>query len=77
VGDDGGAMVNGGSYDGTIDLADLDPWTFTANAADSIILRLGSVGFNGQFFLYGPDGTLDFHRQCRRQHHIAVGLRWI
>ena len=58
VGDDGGSMVNGGNYDGTIDLADVDPWTFTASTGDNIVLRLGSSGFNGQLLLYGPDGAL-------------------
>ena len=57
-GDDGGAMANGGNYSGTITLGDLDLWTFTANGGDSIILRLGTTGFNGKLQLYGPNGAL-------------------
>jgi hypothetical protein len=56
--DEGGAMVNGGNYDGTIDLGDLDPWTFTANAGDTIVLREGTTNFSPRLNLYGPSGSL-------------------
>ncbi len=58
AGDEGGAMTNGGNYDGTITLADLDMFTFTANAGDSINLRLGTTNFSGRLQLYGPNGAL-------------------
>jgi hypothetical protein len=57
-GDEGGPMTNGGNYSGTITLGDLDLWTFTANAGDNIVLRLGSTGFEGNLDLYGPNGAL-------------------
>jgi hypothetical protein len=36
----------------------LDLWTFTANAGDSIQLRLGTTSFLGKLQLYGPTGAL-------------------
>ncbi len=57
-GDEGGSMTNGGNYAGTITLGDLDLWSFTANAGDNIVLRLGTVGFDGNLNLYGPNGVL-------------------
>jgi hypothetical protein len=57
-GDEGGPMTNGGNYSGTLSLGDLDMWTFTANAGDSVVLRLGSSSFEGNLRLYGPDGAL-------------------
>jgi len=33
-------------------------WSFTANAGDNIVLRLGSSGFQGNLRLYGPNGAL-------------------
>src|ERR1022692_2219594 len=58
AGDQGGAMTNGGNYTGTITLGDLDMFTFTANAGDSINLRLGTTNFVGNLQLYGPNGAL-------------------
>jgi len=58
AGDEGGAMTNGGNYDGTNTLADLDMYTFTANKGDSINLRLGTTNFVGKLQLYGPSGAL-------------------
>ena len=58
AGDEGGAMTNGGNYDGTITLGDLDMFTFTANTGDSINLRLGTTNFAGRLQLYGPNGAL-------------------
>ena len=56
-GDEGGALMNGGNYPGTNSLGDIDMWTFTANAGDSINLRLGTTGYNGRLELYGPNGA--------------------
>ncbi len=58
AGDEGGPMTNGGNYDGTITLGDLDIFTFTANAGDNINLRLGTTNFSGRLQLYGPGGVL-------------------
>ena len=58
AGDEGGPMTNGGNYAGTNTLGDLDMWTFTANAGDSINLRMGATGFDGYLRLYGPNGAL-------------------
>ena len=57
-GEEGGPMTNGGNYAGTLSLGDLDMWSFTANAGDNIVLRLGSSGFEGNLDLYGPNGAL-------------------
>ena len=57
-GDEGGPMTNGGNYSGTNSLGDLDIWSFTANAGNNIVLRLGTTGFNGNLSLYGPTGAL-------------------
>ena len=57
-GDDGGPISNGGAYNGTIDLGDLDEWTFTAKAGDYVTIQFGSTNFYGQISLVGPDGAL-------------------
>ena len=57
-GDQGGPMTNGGAYPGTITLGDQQMWTFTANAGDSISVRLGTTNFYGRLQLYGPNGAL-------------------
>ena len=51
-------MTNGGNHAGTNSLGDLDMWSFTANARDNIVLRLGATGFTGNLNLYGPNGAL-------------------
>ena len=58
VGEEGGPMATGGNYGGTLTLGDQDMWSFTANAGDNIVLRLGSSGFQGNLNLYGPNGAL-------------------
>ena len=50
-------LANGGANDGTLALAALDRWTFTANAGDNITVRFGSTDFQGRMELFGPDGT--------------------
>ena len=54
----GGALTNGGNYAGTNNLGGLSLWSVSANAGDNIVLRLGTVGFNGELSLYGPNGAL-------------------
>jgi hypothetical protein len=60
-GDHGGAMTNGANHPGTIHRADLDQWTFTANAGDAISLSIGEVGTNTPFWpwirLRAPNGA--------------------
>src|SRR5439155_51728 len=62
VGDEGGALTNGGNHDGTIQLGDLDQWSFSANAGDRVVLRIGALSttntFNPWLRVYGPDGVL-------------------
>jgi hypothetical protein len=43
VGDEGGVMFDGVSYDGNITMGDLDPWFFTANQGDAIVLSMREV----------------------------------
>ena len=62
-GDAGGPLTNGVMHTGTIDVGDLDVWTFSANSGDAIVVRLGeNVDTSGSFTpwvrLYGPDGKL-------------------
>jgi hypothetical protein len=57
-GDAGGPMANDGKYAGTINLGEMDMWSFPANAGDSINLRVGATGFAGYLQLYGPNGAL-------------------
>jgi trimeric autotransporter adhesin len=62
-GDEGGPMTNGVMHTGTIDVGDLDVWTFTANSGDALIVRMGEVvdtsgNFEPWVRLYGPNGKL-------------------
>jgi len=60
-GDEGGALTNGGVHSGTIDLADMDLYTFQADALDNISAQLDEVGtteLSPHLLLYGPDGNL-------------------
>jgi hypothetical protein len=58
VGDEGGPLTNDIPATGTITLADIDMWTFSANTADTINLRLGTTNFNCRLELYDPYGAL-------------------
>jgi hypothetical protein len=61
-GDEGGALSNGGNHTGTISLGDLDPWTLTAAAGETIVVNIGETGQNSPFVpwirVYGPTGAL-------------------
>ena len=61
-GDEGGPMTNGITHTGTIDLGDLDVWTFSANAGDSIFVAMGESvagsALTPVLWLYGPNGAL-------------------
>jgi hypothetical protein len=62
LGDEGGGMTNGGNHAGTLHLGDLDPWTFTAAAGDSIVLNIAETGLNSDLVpwirLMAPNGDL-------------------
>ena len=61
-GDEGGPMTNGVMHTGTIDVGDLDVWTFNATNGDDIVVRLGEISDTNTFTpwirLYSPDGKL-------------------
>ncbi|HAV61625.1 MAG TPA: hypothetical protein DCY13_04580, partial [Verrucomicrobiales bacterium] len=61
-GDQGGALTNGGNHEGTVTVADLDGWTFDADAGDRVLLRVGQLtggfGFTPRLQLFSPDGVL-------------------
>ncbi len=57
TGDEGGPLDNGAQHRGTLEIGDLDLWSFPANAGDSVLLRLGGVGFVPWIRVYGPDGS--------------------
>jgi hypothetical protein len=60
--DEGGALTNGTTYLATIDTGDVDAWTFTANAGESIAVWMGEVTAGSTLIpwlrLFGPDGAL-------------------
>jgi hypothetical protein len=51
-------LVNGANQTGTVLINTTNSYTFTANAGDSINLRLGTTNFDGWLQLFGPNGTL-------------------
>ena len=60
--DEGGPLINGAMHTGTIDVGDLDVWTFSANSGDSIQIRMGETvsgsPLTPALWLYGPNGVL-------------------
>ena len=60
--DEGGLMTGIGTYEGLIDVGDIDAWTFTACAGDILNISLAEVPVNSALLpwlrLYGHDGTL-------------------
>src|SRR5205814_9864960 len=56
--DEGGSMLNGAVYTGSLQAGDLDMWSFDAQAGDGIVLRMGATNFNPYIRLFGPDGAL-------------------
>jgi hypothetical protein len=62
TGDEGGALNGDNTYDGTIDVGDLDVFYFTACAGDSLLLQMDELvsgsGLVPWLRLYGRDGTL-------------------
>jgi Putative Ig domain len=57
-GHEGGPLQNGASNAGNIALGGVDAWRFTANAGDSLMLRMSSAAMAPWIQLYGPNGGL-------------------
>jgi hypothetical protein len=61
-GDEGGPLVNGATHTGTIQLGDLDVWTFTANAGERIAVHAGELTDTNDFRpwvrVWAPNGTV-------------------
>ena len=58
MGDQGGIMNGSTDYFGTIELADIDMWSFVAKSGELIDVGLETTNFTGYLELYNPDGTL-------------------
>jgi FG-GAP-like repeat len=61
-GDDGGSLINAGSKIGTINLGDLDLWSFVAYSGQTVSLRCGKLTDDNGLFginigVYNPDGS--------------------
>ena len=61
-GDDGGPLTNGAMHTGTMELGDLDVWTFTATAGDRIAVNIGEItdtntAFGPWIRLWSPTGA--------------------
>ncbi|HEX7860004.1 MAG TPA: putative Ig domain-containing protein [Verrucomicrobiae bacterium] len=56
--DQGGVLLNGATNLGTVNLGDVDAWTFTATVGDSNVFRVTATNFAPWIRLYGPAGTL-------------------
>src|SRR5439155_1508084 len=61
-GDEGGALTSGEKRRGGITLGDLDPWTFTATAGETVVVNIGETGTNSAFVpwirVFGPTGVI-------------------
>ena len=61
-GDEGGPMTNGVAHQADLPPGDLDVWSFTANAGDSLVVKVGQITETNNFApwvrLYGPNGAL-------------------
>lgn len=62
LGDEGGPMTSGLTHYGTITIGDLDAWTVSATAGETIIVRMGETNDFGGFYprvrIYSPNGIL-------------------
>ena len=58
--DQGGRMTNGVMHQGAIYLGDLDLWTFSVNAGQSVVVRAGDAGgfLSPELRVFGPNGIL-------------------
>lgn len=57
-GDEGGNLINGFTNVATLDLGDLDVWSFFGTPGDSNVLRVIATNFTPWIRLYGPTGAL-------------------
>lgn len=61
-GDEGGSLTNGYTHTGSLPVGDMDVWSFTANAGDSLVARMGEVTAGSSLYpllrIYGPNGVL-------------------
>ena len=61
-GDEGGPMTNGVAHVADLPPGDLDVWSFTASAGESLVVKVGQITQTNNFApwvrLYGPDGAL-------------------
>jgi len=57
-GDEGGALRNGATNLATLNLGDLDVWSFVGTPGDSNVFRVTATDFTPWIRLYGPDGTV-------------------
>jgi len=77
-GDDGGPLISGQNYAGTITVGDLDTWTVNATAGNYLLFRVGEVSggtaFSPLVALYDPNGaqvTYDYDSVDARIAHRA------
>jgi hypothetical protein len=78
-GDEGGSLNGTDTYDGTMNIADLDVWSFTLCAGELILLRMDELTANSSLYpylrLYGRDGTLiksDFGASTAQINMVAT-----
>lgn len=62
VSDEGGILTNGVTYQGDLPVGDMEVWTFSANAGDGIVVRLGETVSGSSLYpfvrIFGPNGAL-------------------
>ena len=84
VGDQGGALGNGGNHPGRIEVGDLDMWTFTAGQNETAVVSIGEVpvgtgvpdpGFWPWIRIYGPLGAFSARYPSVRRPGGAGQLR--
>ncbi len=59
--DEGGTLINGATYLATLDVGDVDAWTFWADTGENILVRAGETATGNLvpwLRLFGPDGVL-------------------
>ena len=58
AGDEGGPLRNGATNLASLNLGDLDSWSFVGTPGDSNVFRLNATGFTPWMRLFGPDGSV-------------------
>ena len=57
---EGGELINEGVVTNTLDLGDIDTYTFTADVGETVRINatdIGGTDFRPRLFLYGPSGS--------------------